>query len=534
MFARAMHQTPEMIEQHKLLTYVANKIDAGRIRTTLDTVLSRIDAANMRKAHRRGETVRAKGKIVVQSCRYLCHQVLDRKISYCSAVPIAGSQSWSFSIVLSEKFQNEHEILAEQTLGEGTQFLRAVTQFAEKREVVASEDIYSQSGIKLLSRGTQLTGKFYDRLVTHKLLKPIEQSLALADTIDAEKLVALAYTEVRRIPSLAQVMEQPEFFERLRGYFFQLKIPAPLALKLSVMQEERPKLFQHSLVVSMLCAVLGVRAGLPLEDLQALVAAGIFHDVGELFLDPALLAPEHRIDSGERRHLYAHPVTSFLMLRDFSELPQGTATAALRHHERMDGSGYPYGLPGAQIDTLSRYLAVAEFTASLLERNGADNRINMKLRLNLVKFDAKAVAIMCTLFGDTKATAVSLPDECLLIARLSQVGNLFEGWIAFRSTLSPAVIEDISYFDEHIDGLRMMVLEPGFDQCRLEDLLPSVGQGDSEIRQELMVLLDELSWQFHELIGALERKLAKQGWDLPLSRRADFNKWIAKVHEFIS
>jgi zinc-binding alcohol dehydrogenase family protein len=66
MFARAMHKTPDMIKQHELLTYVAGEIDAGRIRTTLDTVLSQINAENMRKAHALIETGTAKGKIVIE------------------------------------------------------------------------------------------------------------------------------------------------------------------------------------------------------------------------------------------------------------------------------------------------------------------------------------------------------------------------------------------------------------------------------------------------------------------------------------
>ena len=66
MFARSMHQTPDMIEQHKLLTWVADEIDAGRIRTTVSEVLSPINAANLREAHRLIETGKAKGKIVVE------------------------------------------------------------------------------------------------------------------------------------------------------------------------------------------------------------------------------------------------------------------------------------------------------------------------------------------------------------------------------------------------------------------------------------------------------------------------------------
>jgi NADPH2:quinone reductase len=66
MFARSMHQSPDMIEQHKLLSYVANEIDAGRVRTTVSEVLSPINAVNMREAHRLVETGQAKGKIVVE------------------------------------------------------------------------------------------------------------------------------------------------------------------------------------------------------------------------------------------------------------------------------------------------------------------------------------------------------------------------------------------------------------------------------------------------------------------------------------
>lgn len=66
MFARAMHQTPDMIEQHRLLNFVAAEIDAGRLRTTVTEVLKPIDAANMRKAHALVESGTVRGKVVVE------------------------------------------------------------------------------------------------------------------------------------------------------------------------------------------------------------------------------------------------------------------------------------------------------------------------------------------------------------------------------------------------------------------------------------------------------------------------------------
>uniref|UniRef100_A0A914Z9N2 Uncharacterized protein n=1 Tax=Panagrolaimus superbus TaxID=310955 RepID=A0A914Z9N2_9BILA len=66
MFTRAMFKTPDMVEQHKLLSFIADEIDAGRLRTTLSEILSPINAANLREAHRRIETGTAKGKIVLE------------------------------------------------------------------------------------------------------------------------------------------------------------------------------------------------------------------------------------------------------------------------------------------------------------------------------------------------------------------------------------------------------------------------------------------------------------------------------------
>ncbi|RME99792.1 MAG: zinc-binding alcohol dehydrogenase family protein, partial [Alphaproteobacteria bacterium] len=66
MFARAMYQTPDMIEQHKLLSWVADEIDAGRIRTTLAKILDPINAATLREAHRLIESGTARGKIVLE------------------------------------------------------------------------------------------------------------------------------------------------------------------------------------------------------------------------------------------------------------------------------------------------------------------------------------------------------------------------------------------------------------------------------------------------------------------------------------
>ncbi|MFT0846861.1 zinc-binding alcohol dehydrogenase family protein [Actinomycetaceae bacterium L2_0104] len=65
MFTRPMHQTPDMIEQHRLLNRVAELAEEGRVRSTLTQVLSPLNAANLRRAHELVESGRTVGKVVL-------------------------------------------------------------------------------------------------------------------------------------------------------------------------------------------------------------------------------------------------------------------------------------------------------------------------------------------------------------------------------------------------------------------------------------------------------------------------------------
>jgi len=69
MFTRSRFQTPDMDEQHRILTQVAEWLDAGRLRTTLTEKLSPISAANLRAAHAQVESGKMVGKLVLENWR---------------------------------------------------------------------------------------------------------------------------------------------------------------------------------------------------------------------------------------------------------------------------------------------------------------------------------------------------------------------------------------------------------------------------------------------------------------------------------
>jgi len=89
MFTRSIFETPDMIEQHNLLDEVSRLIDQGVLRTTLAENLSRINAANLKRAHAMVESGKSRGKLVLEGV--LTRRTESTRISI--VVPVkAGTQ----------------------------------------------------------------------------------------------------------------------------------------------------------------------------------------------------------------------------------------------------------------------------------------------------------------------------------------------------------------------------------------------------------------------------------------------------------
>ncbi|MEU0373685.1 HD-GYP domain-containing protein [Streptomyces sp. NPDC006283] len=95
------------------------------------------------------------------------------------------------------------------------------------------------------------------------------------------------------------------------------------------------------------------------ERLEVVRFAGILHDVGKLGVPTRVLRKEGPLTPEERRVIELHPEYGHEMVRGIGFLGEARA-AILHHHERMDGSGYPYGLVGSQIPEFARVVAVAD------------------------------------------------------------------------------------------------------------------------------------------------------------------------------
>lgn len=126
--------------------------------------------------------------------------------------------------------------------------------------------------------------------------------------------------------------------------------------------------YGHSERVVTFSLRLGHELGLKAEQLQVLEYGALLHDIGKIGVPDAILRKPASLTEDEWTQMRLHPLHGEQILRDVPFLADA-AKVVLQHHEKWNGSGYPHGLKGAEIDFNARVFAVVDaFDAIVSDR----------------------------------------------------------------------------------------------------------------------------------------------------------------------
>ena len=113
---------------------------------------------------------------------------------------------------------------------------------------------------------------------------------------------------------------------------------------------------------------LGHELGLEKETLRDLELGALLHDIGKIGVPDAILRKPAKLTEDEWENMKLHPMHGKKILRNISFL-DGASRIVAQHHEKWDGSGYPFGLRGEDIDIGARiFAAVDAFDAMVSDR----------------------------------------------------------------------------------------------------------------------------------------------------------------------
>ena len=122
--------------------------------------------------------------------------------------------------------------------------------------------------------------------------------------------------------------------------------------------------YQHSTNVAKYARATAFELGLEKRDVAVLNRAALLHDVGKLGISSSILDKAGPMTDDERAEMQRHPLYTWEILQRVGAFATFARTAAL-HHEKLDGTGYPWGVKAEDLDVPARILCVADIYEAL-------------------------------------------------------------------------------------------------------------------------------------------------------------------------
>lgn len=200
-----------------------------------------------------------------------------------------------------------------------------------------------------------------DETETEKIVELLKEKTNELYYMDIELSISFGWdTKLEERQSARDVMRNAE------DIMYQKKMLSSTSKRNSIIKSilnalhfKCPREEAHSVRVSNLCETIGKACGMETEELKELVVAGELHDIGKIAIDESILNKTEPLTKAEWSQIKHHPEVGFRLLGATNEF-SNIAEYVLSHHEKWDGTGYPKGLMGTEIDIKARIISIAD------------------------------------------------------------------------------------------------------------------------------------------------------------------------------
>ncbi|TDP73168.1 HD-GYP domain-containing protein [Roseateles toxinivorans] len=419
-------------------------------------------------------------------------------------------------------------------------YLDHVVATGRQYEVEASEDIMAGNGMKLLAKGARINADVRDRLLQHKLSKPLEDCVQVVDGVVPARFGPIAEELMGQHALLAALCTPKLAQQGLPQSLAKLRLSLPVQSLLTVYSEYQGDRLRHTVGVSLIAMALA-RHLLPgqVDHQRMLALAGLVHDVGELYIDPVYLRREETLSPEGWKHIVLHPVVGHRVLHKMLGAGPAVAEAVLMHHERLDGFGYPYGIAAERLSLDGQILGVAEWLMALIESGLSPlERASVATKLIPGEFSSELLEWVAASAGASpgmqQAREAPAPLE-LAVPRLERLATLLARFGALRGWIDAHIAEAGPELGQQLQSgaQRLLRIQRAFSSAGLDIAEPVVllrqlaAVREPGMHLEVMLVLSELEWRLREL----EREALLRGGLMGADDRAVMLEMVQRLTE---
>lgn len=242
--------------------------------------------------------------------------------------------------------------------------------------MVTANDIYTRQNQLIITEGTVLNDSVIDKLRFYKIfglnvypeIKKEEESYIeeLRKTPEFKKFnrtyvetVTKVVGNFNRIINGDQEIDVDQLLEETDRILREGRNGAHIMEMLHGIRDYDDLTYVHSMNVSLICNIFGGWLKLSKREIKNLTLAGLLHDIGKLLIPKEILAKPGKLSNKEYEVMKAHTIKGYEVLKDLP-FDIDIKYAALMHHERQDGSGYPNRFAKDQISKFAKIVSIAD------------------------------------------------------------------------------------------------------------------------------------------------------------------------------
>jgi len=238
-----------------------------------------------------------------------------------------------------------------------------------------AKGVYSASSAALLSPGVTLTTKLIEMIKSADLAAVIVEDDRLQDIPSqefvSEEALFRASSAVHEVYKQARTGSELDIPKVRRTAYELVDEVTSISVEeqMAAVQINRTVndyLAEHLVQVAVLAIAVGRLRSYRMEQLRELAIAALLMDIGIMGISQSVLETKRRFSRTEQDEMKKHCMQGYLMARKYLSVPLNSAVAILHHSERYNGSGYPQGLRGDEINEYARILAVCDTYDALI------------------------------------------------------------------------------------------------------------------------------------------------------------------------
>lgn len=269
---------------------------------------------------------------------------------------------------------------------------------------VLAKSIFTSDGKVLLRAGIKLTDQYIEKLKGLEVLYLYIEDERLDDIyVEDERLSELKQSTMKNISSItknliandrADLKSSIAQVEQLMEYIIEM---GDVNNSLNDIKTHDNYTYMHSIDTGIMATFIGINMGIKREELKNLGIAAILHDIGKVKIDNKIINKAGMLTKEEFDEMKNHPVYGVEVLKDSFYIHPTVIEAILQHHERIDGSGYPYGIKGNNISKMAKIVAVCDVYDAVSSDRSYRDKFNPREAYELILsgsdslFDRKVV-----------------------------------------------------------------------------------------------------------------------------------------------